>query len=183
MTESFDQYRKRVLSYLGEKDAIKVQTSTPARLAKLTRDLPLDVLRRRPQATKWSIVEILAHLADAELAYSWRLRMMLSRPGVPLQWFDQDDWDVRFTYGQRDAAQLLSVFGALRRNNLELLKRVPRASWKKAFGIHEVRGRQTVADFVTMEAAHDLNHLQQIKNIVNVLRRRQSKASFAQKAK
>ncbi|HLK19411.1 MAG TPA: DinB family protein [Bryobacteraceae bacterium] len=41
-----------------------------------------EVLIRRPAPEKWSIAEIVAHLADAELAMGWRLRNMLANPGV-----------------------------------------------------------------------------------------------------
>ena len=49
---------------------------------------------------------------------------------------------------------------------LRLLVRVPRPWWDTCAGVHQVRGRQTVAEFVTLEAAHDLNHLRQIDRIL-----------------
>jgi hypothetical protein len=51
---------------------------------------------------------------------------------------------------------------ALRESNLRLLEPVPRARWVECYGVHEVRGRQTVEEFVRLEAARDLNHLRQI---------------------
>ena len=58
------------------------------------------------------------------------------------------------------------VFRALRESNLRLLESVPRARWVECYGVHEVRGRQTVEEFVRLEAAHDLNHLRQIDRIL-----------------
>ena len=58
------------------------------------------------------------------------------------------------------------VFRALRESNLRLLESVPRARWVEWYGVHEVRGRQTVEEFVRLEAAHDLNHLRQIDRIL-----------------
>jgi hypothetical protein len=55
---------------------------------------------------------------------------------------------------------------ALRESNLRLLQSVPRARWVECYGVHEVRGRQTLEEFVRLEAAHDLNHLQQIDRIL-----------------
>ena len=43
---------------------------------------------------------------------------------------------------------------------------MPRAWWDECYGVHEVRGRQTVMQFVRLEAAHDLNHLRQIDRIL-----------------
>jgi hypothetical protein len=68
------------------------------------------------------------------------------------------------TLGLRAAKASLSagVFRALRESNLRLLESVPRARWVECYGVHEVRGRQTVEEFVRLEAARDLNHLRQI---------------------
>ena len=55
----------------------------------------------------------------------------------------------------------------LRESNLRLLESVPRLRWVDCYGVHEVRGRQTVEEFVRLEAAHDLNHLRQIDRILD----------------
>ena len=90
------------------------------------------------------IAEIVAHLADAELAMGWRLRNMLANPGVALTWWDQAVWAERLGYAQQDASLSAGVFRALRESNLRLLESVPRARWVECYGVHEVRGRQTL---------------------------------------
>jgi len=166
MTETFDEYRSRVLAYLGDRDPVRVQRGTPIQLERRLEGLSRREVTRRPYVDKWSIAEIVAHLADAELAMAWRLRNMLANPGVILTWWDQAQWAERFGYAKRDVKQSVATFTALRESNLRLLRTVPRARWVECYGVHEVRGRQTVEEFVTMEAAHDLNHLRQIDAIL-----------------
>src|SRR5580700_11940734 len=89
MAETFEAYRTRVLSYLGGAEPIGVQRATPSQLESRLHDVAPEVLTRRPGPEKWSIAEIVAHLADAELAMGWRLRNMLANPGVALTWWDQ----------------------------------------------------------------------------------------------
>ena len=89
MAETFEAYRTRVLSYLGDQEPIGVQRATPSQLDRRLRDVAPEELIRRPAPEKWSIAEIVAHLADAELAMGWRLRNMLANPGVALTWWDQ----------------------------------------------------------------------------------------------
>jgi hypothetical protein len=84
MAETFEAYRSRVLSYLGDEEPIGVQQVTPSQLDRRLRDVEPEELIRRPAPEKWSIAEIVAHLADAELAMGWRLRNMLANPGVAL---------------------------------------------------------------------------------------------------
>ncbi len=165
MAETFEAYRNRVLSYLGSEDPVGVQQATPSQLERRLRVVAPEELIRRSAPEKWSIAEIVAHLADAELAMGWRLRNMLANPGVALTWWDEAAWAERLGYSQQEANLSAAVFRALRESNLRLLESVPRARWAEFYGVHEVRGRQTVEQFVRLEAAHDLNHLRQIDRI------------------
>ncbi len=174
MPETFAQYRKRILGYLGERDPIRIQRRTPARLERLVADLPRRLLTPRPAPGRWSVLEVIHHMADAELAMGWRLRNMLATPGLDLPWWDQDLWATRLGYAERRPGPALALFRALREGNLALLLGVPRRRWATGYGVHEVRGRQTVAEFVAMEAAHDLAHIRQIRITVEALRQRRA---------
>ena len=123
MAETFEAYRTRVLSYLGDEEPIGVQQATPSQLDRRLRDVAPKELIRRPAPEKWSIAEIVAHLADAELAMGWRLRNMLANPGVALTWWDEAVWAERLGYAQQDASLSAGVFRALRESNLRLLSR------------------------------------------------------------
>jgi len=168
--ESFPAYRRRILGYLGTRDPIRVQKTTAARLARLIEEIPPRVMRRRPAPGSWSILEVLVHMVDAELAYGWRLRNMLATPGVALPWWDQDEWARRLAYPRRRPVQAVDWFRALRESNLALLAAVPRRRWSTCFGIHEVRGRISVLELVRQEAGHDLAHLLQIRRLLVPLR-------------
>jgi hypothetical protein len=82
MAETFEAYRTRVLSYVGDEEPNSVQQATPSQLDRRLRDVAPEELIRRLAPEKWSIAEIVAHLSDAELAMGWRLRNMLANPGV-----------------------------------------------------------------------------------------------------
>src|SRR5258708_15624557 len=159
MAETFEAYRTRVLSYLGDEEPIGVQQAAPSQLDRRLRDVAPEELIRRPVPEKWSIAEIVAHLADAELAMGWRLRNMLANPGVALTWCDQAAWAERLGYAQQGASLSAGVFRVLPESNLRLLGTAPRARGEERYGVHEVRGRQTVEVIVRREAAHDMNHL------------------------
>jgi len=170
MKETGQQYTKRILSHIDGKDPLKVQKSTAKKLDKLTRRLSKKEIRRRPAPGKWSIAEILAHLADAEVVGSWRIRQILGADGTPIQAYDQNVWAETFRYEDRDPRESLKLFRVLRENNLLLLKSVPRKLWEN-HGMHAERGKETIAQIVRMFAGHDLNHLQQIEKIAKPGRR------------
>ncbi len=163
MTESFPEYRTRVLGYLGSRDPVGVLRNTPGRLTRLLKGAPLSVLRRRPGPGKWSVLEIVAHLADAELAFSWRLRNAIAAPGVALAWWDESVWAERLEYQTIPWRVSRDRFKAFRVANLALLRSLSPTRWDESHGMHPKRGRQSVREFVTLEAAHDLNHLRQVR--------------------
>jgi len=183
MAETAQQYIQRILSHVEGHDAIKVQRATAAKLKKRTQGLTPKQLKWQPEPGKWSIAQIVAHLADVEIVASWRMRSVLGANGTPIQPFDQDAWASVFQYGKRDAKKSLEVFRVLRENNLAMLKALPRQSWDN-YGMHTERGKETVAHLARMFAGHDTNHLLQVERIAAQLKSaRQKKASKKKKKK
>jgi len=174
MHETAPQYIERILGYVEGQDAIKVQRSTAANLKKLTQRLTPKQLKWKPEPGKWSISEILAHLADAEIVGSWRMRSVIGASGNEIQPFDQDAWASAFEYAKRDPKQSLEVFRVLRENNLAMLKALPRDKWE-SYGMHLERGKETIAHIARMFAGHDTNHVLQIERIVAELKKRPAK--------
>jgi hypothetical protein len=165
MQESAQQYTQRLFGYVEGKEPLRLQQAAPKKLAALLKGRNKKQLSRRPAPGKWSVAEILAHLADAEIAIAWRLRQILSSNGTPVQAYDQDSWAATFNYARRDPRQSLEGFRVLRESNLALLKSVPHTLWEN-HGVHQERGNETVAHVVRMVAGHDLNHIQQVKRIL-----------------
>src|SRR5215471_7720237 len=102
MQETPQQYIQRILGYVEGKEPLRVQRETPRKLAALVRGLSKKQLTRKPAPDKWSITEILAHLADTEIVGAWRLRHVLGNSGAPIQAFDQNVWASTFGYARRD---------------------------------------------------------------------------------
>lgn len=165
MKETPQEYTKRMLGNADGVDAIKVQAGTAKKLEKLIKGVPSSKLRKRPAPDKWSVAEILAHLADSEIARGWRIRQILAAPGTPLQAFDQDAWAMACHYDKRDARKSVDLFRVLRDANLALLKSLAPEQWKH-HGMHEERGVETIEHISHMIAGHDINHTKQIERIV-----------------
>jgi hypothetical protein len=165
MNETPQQYITRILGFVQGKQPLKVQAATPKKLASLIKGVPPAKLRKRPAPEKWSVAEIVAHLADTEIVGGWRMRLILGAPGTPVSAFDQDSWVIACHYEKRDPRKDIEQFRVLREANLALLKSLKPEQWKH-FGMHSERGEETIANIVNMFAGHDLNHLQQIERIL-----------------
>jgi hypothetical protein len=165
MAESAEQYKAKIYGFLAGRDPVKLQAAAPAKLAKLLKGVNPMRARKRPAPGKWSIAEIVAHLADTEVAMGWRVRMVLGQPGDPIQPFDQDAWAAAMRYEKRDLRKSFEQYRNLREANVELLKSLTPEDWKKC-AVHPERGEQTVRTIVEMTAGHDLNHFAQIDRIL-----------------
>ena len=164
MNETPKQYVRRILGYVEGKRPLAVLQSTPQKLSRQVRGLNQAKLGRRPAPGKWSIREILAHLAETEIVIGYRLRMIRSSNGTPIQAFDQDVWAQSSNYARMDARLALASFGALRRLNVAFLKSIP-ASKLGYYGMHSERGKETIAHLIRLFAGHDINHLTQVARI------------------
>jgi len=171
MKETPQQYAERVVSYVEGKQPLQILQTTPRKLTSLLKGKSKKQLRTRPEPDKWSVTEVAAHLADAEVAIGWRFRQILSTNGVSIQGYDQNAWASTFNYARRDPRQSLESFAALRAANVALLKSVSRKLWEN-YGMHSERGKESVARVVSMVAGHDLNHLRQIESILKEAVRR-----------
>jgi len=174
MQETAEQYIHRILGYVEGQDAIKVQRNTAAKLKKAISGLTPTELQWRPEPAKWSIAEIIAHLADAEIVASWRMRSVIGENGITIQPFDQNVWASVFNYRDRDSKRSLELFRVLRENNLAMLKEIPREIWDN-YGMHLERGKESIAHLARMFAGHDTNHVLEVERIAKQVKAAKTK--------
>jgi len=165
MSETVEQYRQRILSHAGSDDPVKLQAAAPKKVERLLKGASAAKLRRRPAPDKWSVAEILAHLADAEIVIGYRMRAIIGAPGLPIQAYDQNAWVANGHYAKRDPKKSLAQYRAFREANLALLKLLTPEQWKQ-HGVHAERGNESIEMVVRMIAGHDINHIQQIERIL-----------------
>jgi uncharacterized damage-inducible protein DinB len=165
MAETIQQYTQRILSNAEGQDPVEIQSATNRQLARLIEGVPTAELQKKPAPDKWSVAEILAHLADVEIVIGWRMRSVLGNPGTTIQAYDQNSWVTSGHYEKRDPAKSLELHRVLREANLALLKSLTPEQWKQ-FGQHSERGEESIERIVRMIAGHDINHLQQLERIL-----------------
>jgi DinB superfamily len=165
MKETPQEYTQRIVRLMEGKKPLAVQAGTAKRLERLIKGVPAGKLRKRPAPDKWSVGEILAHLAEAEMVGGFRMRLILGAPGTAIAAFDQDAWVISGHYAKRDPRKSVEQFRVVREANLALLKSLTPEQWKH-YGMHSERGQETIEHIVRMFAGHDLNHLRQVEVIL-----------------
>ena len=151
----------------GGQDSVEVLAATPRAVREQAGSLPEAVLGRRPAPKEWSAVEVLGHLWDSEIAYSFRARAILAQDAPRLIGYDQDAWA---TLARPAFAELLDAFAALRLANLALIRRTPETLWDR-LGMHEERGPISFRLMTELMAGHDRAHRQQFEQTLAAVRR------------
>ncbi|NOT34552.1 MAG: DUF664 domain-containing protein [Candidatus Eisenbacteria bacterium] len=171
------------LTYRAADAKAQAGAYTAALVAALDAREPLDVLRATaaalrtgidgmtpeqratPEAPgKWSVLQLLQHLADSEVVGAYRFRLVLSQERPPLIGYDQDHWTSRLHVGDTDAEEVLSRFTLLRASTLRVLESLSTAELQRV-GLHEERGEESIARMMDLYAGHDVVHLKQLARI------------------
>jgi hypothetical protein len=168
-TESHEQYKSRLAGYVEGKNPVSLQREALSIIETLIHGVPTAVLKQRPGNDKWSVTEIIAHLAEDELVSSWRYRQMLEHQTPALLDFNQDLWAYLGKYSEWSPEDAFTMFRLLREANLRMFEYLNPSQWERD-GIHAERGLITVREHCRHMAAHDINHIEQIKRILVPLR-------------
>ena len=157
-------YVAAILDLLGEQDPIAVLRETPNQLARVVETTPRHVLARPEAPGRWSMGQVLAHLADSDLVWGWRLRLILSQDRPTLTGYDQDAWASRLGYADIDPRDSLGMFSTLRKANLYQIARSKPEDLQRV-GVHIERGEESLAHQLKLYAGHDILHLNQLERI------------------
>ena len=158
-------YAESLYGLLGSRDALEVQEELLSWLAARTAGLDEATLRRPEAPGKWSVIEVVQHLADTELAYGYRIRMILTHEQWPMELFDREGWARELHYADASLAGALDQLRALRAANLRLYRSLSAAQLARV-GIHAERGPESVATCIRLLAGHDLAHRRQVDRIL-----------------
>jgi hypothetical protein len=157
-------YVRALLDLLGPRNPIEVLGELLPWLDHRLRGVADATLRRPEKPGKWSVIEVIQHLADSELVAGFRSRMVLSEDRPTLQGYDQDRWAGEFRYREVSLSQALEQLRGLRLANLYLWKHLTLAQLERV-GLHSERGPESAGHIIRLMAAHDLVHRQQIDRI------------------
>ncbi len=157
-------YTTAILDLLGDRAPIAVLRQTPGALAERTADLSREEIARPEAPGKWSIGAVLQHLADSDLVWAYRVRMVLAHDRPRITGYDQDLWATRLHYEQADRTLALEQLRVLRESNLRLLERASPEDLGRV-AVHSERGEESIEQMMRLYAGHDLLHLRQIDRI------------------
>jgi hypothetical protein len=158
-------YVRALLDLLGPREPLEVMPQLVPWLETRLRNLSDDLLRCPEKPGKWSVVEVLQHLADTEMMYGVRGRLVLSEERPVIVGYDQDRWASLFRYHDASPELAMAELRALRAANLLVWRAAGPAELARV-GLHSERGEESLGLMLRLMAAHDLVHQRQIDRIL-----------------
>lgn len=116
----------------------------------------------QPGEGKWSVRQIVCHLADFEMIAAVRFRQMLAEENPVMPAANQDAWAIRLDYSKRKTSQALETFRRVRMDSYELLKEQSDEAFERT-GVHSKRGVIPLREMVRIMAEHPEKHVGQIQ--------------------
>ena len=133
----------------------------PALLAGTLRQLPKRMWLFKPSTERWSVHEIILHLADSEAGSYVRCRHLIAEPGRPIFSFDSARWAMSLGYFHQSTREALEIIQRLRKMTHALLVTVPDPVWLHTME-HPREGEISLERWVERQEAHVPKHVEQM---------------------
>ncbi|HSQ54584.1 MAG TPA: DinB family protein [Gemmata sp.] len=144
-----------------DRSMIEKYAAAPAKLRAAVSGLSREELTARPGPGKWSILEVVVHIADSDAISIDRMKRILIEDNPPLLYADETAYVDRLFTHEQDLEDALVLLEVGRRQWARVLRRLPDAAFARA-GQHNRRGRVTLGEMVQDYIEHIDDHLKYI---------------------
>ena len=146
-----------------ERDAkIRSYGKAPSELRSALKKFPKKMWKYKPSINRWSVHEIIIHLADSEANSFVRCRRFVAEPGKTVMAYDQDVWAQKLEYHRQSTDDALALFKALRDSSYKLIRRLPDEAWSATIE-HPENGTMTFERWLEVYEEHTHKHIRQMK--------------------
>lgn len=129
-------------------------------------NFPKEMWQFKPAPEKWSIHEILIHIADSETSSFARARKIICESGSIVMVYDENLWAKKLNYHEQSIEDSLELFRLLRMMTCRVIKNLPDETWNN-FIIHPENGKMTLDDWLNVYEAHIPIHIKQMQRNLN----------------
>jgi hypothetical protein len=131
-------------------------------LNRALKQFPREMWQYKLGPDRWSIHEILIHIADSEANSYIRCRRFIAETGKPVMAYDENRWADLLNYHGQNPEDALELFRLLRKMSHRLIKDLPDAVWSNTVE-HPENGIMAMDDWLRIYANHVPAHIQQME--------------------
>jgi hypothetical protein len=149
----------------GEERRQKVESYGRAydELAAALKEFPREMWQFKPAPDRWSVHEIIIHLADSEANSYVRARRLIAEPGQAVMAYDQDLWAQKLNYHAQSTEEALELFRWLRQTSYNLIRALPESAWSHTAS-HPEYGSYSFERWLDIYEQHTRGHIRQMRN-------------------
>lgn len=152
----YNQYYAKYLALVPPGDIVAILREQGQSLLELLRHVPESGANHAYAPGKWSIKEVIGHLADTERVFAYRALRFARADITPLPGFDEQQWMPPAHFGARALAHIGAEFAAVRAATIALLDGLPEEAWTRQ---GEANGHPiSVRALAAIVAGHELHH-------------------------
>lgn len=153
------------MTHAERKKMIELYAQGPAQLVEALKEFPREMWQFKPAPDRWSVHEIIVHLADSEANSFVRCRFLIAEPGKTVMPYDQDVWTEKLNYHAQSTDDAIELFKVLRRTSYHLIRDLPESAWSAKLQ-HPEHGDYSFDRWLEIYAKHTGGHINQMhKNL------------------
>jgi uncharacterized damage-inducible protein DinB len=130
----------------------------PVKVRRVIQGLSAEQVRARPVAGKWSILEVIGHLADSDQIWAHRIKRVIAEELPLLIGYDETKFAASLGYHQLDLNEVLELSERTRRQLAQIVRHLDPAALQRE-GIHSERGKINLREMLEVEIEHFDHHL------------------------
>lgn len=138
--------------------------SAYAQLAAAVNRFPREMWQLRPSPERWTIHEIIVHIADSEANSYVRCRRFIAEPGGSVLGYDESQWAHALQYHAQNPDDALELFKWLRHTSYTLIQDLLEAVWSNTVN-HTENGVMTMDDWLDIYQRHIPEHIRQMQAV------------------
>jgi hypothetical protein len=142
-------------------------------LIEALKEFPKEMWQWKPAPNKWSLHEIVVHIADSEVNSYVRGRRFIAEPGSGVYGYDENKWADKLNYHQQSTEDSLELFKLLRKMSYDLIKTVDDNTWQTATVNHSENGVMKFEEWLRIYEEHVPIHIRQMKRNLDAWNARQ----------
>lgn len=157
----YKSFYHNYISMVPEGDLLKILADQLDDLAARMARVPADKEQYRYAPGKWTVAEVIGHLADSERVFAYRALRFARKDQSPLTGFDENTWTPASNYARRPLADVVAEFRAVRQATLALLRGLePEAFTRTGTANNSPISVRALAYTI---AGHERHHMQVLK--------------------
>lgn len=157
----FAPFYQSYIDKVPEDDILQTLENSRAQTIELLQTLPTEKWLYRYEPGKWSIKEMIVHLADAERVFAYRAMCIARNEQNPLPGFDHNAYVPESRADKRSIASIIGEYNAVREASLQLYANFEEDVWMRVGNANGAPVSVRALAFIT--AGHEMHHLSIIR--------------------